>query len=189
MSLFGFFVTDGFISCENIDELVQERRNPIALAMELHLSCTNPSIWGDIGYTSCQWSTPRLELFSSGELQKLIGYIHLSVGTVKRTYEFSGVTHVTPFCRYRKHSTGPITYGSWVCTYSKFGSSESVLVIKSDRAQSNAICTYGRESHDSLARIHRYSLLYLKTGKYGQSQALRQITGLCKPFVCGPLPG
>ena len=26
-----------------IDELVQERRNSSALAMELHLSCTNPS--------------------------------------------------------------------------------------------------------------------------------------------------
>ena len=28
----------------NIDGLVQERRNSIANALELHLSCTNPSI-------------------------------------------------------------------------------------------------------------------------------------------------
>ena len=31
--------------CWPIDRLVQERRNSSALAMELHLSCTNPSIW------------------------------------------------------------------------------------------------------------------------------------------------
>ena len=29
----------------NIDGLVQDRRNPGVLAMELRLSCTNPSIW------------------------------------------------------------------------------------------------------------------------------------------------
>ena len=29
----------------HIDELVQEIRNPFALAMELRLSCTKPSIW------------------------------------------------------------------------------------------------------------------------------------------------
>ena len=29
----------------HIDGLVQERRNSSALAMELRLSCTNPSIW------------------------------------------------------------------------------------------------------------------------------------------------
>ena len=30
----------------DIDGLVQERRSSIANALELHLSCTNPSIWG-----------------------------------------------------------------------------------------------------------------------------------------------
>ena len=30
--------------CDNIDGLVQERRNSIANALELHLSCTDPSI-------------------------------------------------------------------------------------------------------------------------------------------------
>ena len=30
---------------ENIDVLMQERRNSIANALELHLSCTNPSIF------------------------------------------------------------------------------------------------------------------------------------------------
>ena len=32
------------ISTHNFDGLVQERRNSSALAMELRLSCTNPSI-------------------------------------------------------------------------------------------------------------------------------------------------
>ena len=32
-------------SGEHFDELVQERRNSNALAMELRLSCTNPTIW------------------------------------------------------------------------------------------------------------------------------------------------
>ena len=32
------------IVMEHIDGLVQERRNSIANALELHLSCTNPSI-------------------------------------------------------------------------------------------------------------------------------------------------
>ena len=30
---------------DHIDGLMQERRNSIANALELHLSCTNPSIW------------------------------------------------------------------------------------------------------------------------------------------------
>ena len=34
----------------NMDGLVQERRNSIANALELHLSCTNPSIWFDVAY-------------------------------------------------------------------------------------------------------------------------------------------
>ena len=33
----------------HIDGLVQERRNPSANAMELHFSCTNPSIWNGSG--------------------------------------------------------------------------------------------------------------------------------------------
>ena len=33
------------VSGENVERLVQERRNSIALAMELHLSCTNLSIY------------------------------------------------------------------------------------------------------------------------------------------------
>ena len=48
-----------------------------------------------------------------------IGRIQISVSTVNRSYELSGITHVTPFRKYRKHSTGPSTYGPWVHTYSK----------------------------------------------------------------------
>ena len=33
----------------HIDGLVQERRNSIANALELRLSCTNPSIWSNSG--------------------------------------------------------------------------------------------------------------------------------------------
>ena len=32
-----------FVIAQHIDGLVQERRNSIAKALELHLSCTNPS--------------------------------------------------------------------------------------------------------------------------------------------------
>ena len=47
----------------NIHRLVQERRNSSALAMELHLSCTNPSIcpclpWGLIS-TTCEIAVLR----------------------------------------------------------------------------------------------------------------------------------
>ena len=31
--------------CHHVDGLVQERRNSSVLAMKLHLSCTNPSMW------------------------------------------------------------------------------------------------------------------------------------------------
>ena len=37
----------------HIDGLEQERRNCIALAIELHLSCSNPSIGGLVPLVSC----------------------------------------------------------------------------------------------------------------------------------------
>ena len=85
-------------------------------------------------------------IFYSG----IIGRIRMSLNRVNRIYEFSGVTHVTPFHRYRKHSTGPV---SWVRTHSEFGPSQSVLPVESYSAQSNVIHIYGRESHGSLARM------------------------------------
>ena len=39
------FYLSNCVAIFNIDGLVQERRNSRALAMELRLSCTNPSIW------------------------------------------------------------------------------------------------------------------------------------------------
>ena len=36
------YVTQHFYNIYNIDELVQERRNSIANALELRVSCTNP---------------------------------------------------------------------------------------------------------------------------------------------------
>ena len=98
------------------------------------------------------------------------GRIRLSVSTVNRTYELSGITHVTPFRKYGKHSTGPSTYGPWVRTYSKLFSCKSVLTVCSYRAQSNEICTYGRVSRGSLPRVRRYGLLYLRTVEYDQSR-------------------
>ena len=40
-----FFINKQTSLTENINGLVQERRNSSVLAMELHLSCINPSIW------------------------------------------------------------------------------------------------------------------------------------------------
>ena len=95
------------------------------------------------------------------------GRIRLCVSSANRTYELSGITHVTPFRRYGKHSTGPSTYGPWVRTYKLF-SCKSVLTVCSYRAQSNEIYTYGRVSRGSLPRVRRYGLLYLRTVEYDQ---------------------
>ena len=39
----------------HIDWLVQERRNPSALVMELRLSCTNPSIYLILKHAEVLW--------------------------------------------------------------------------------------------------------------------------------------
>ena len=96
----------------------------------------------------------------------VIGRIRLSVSTVNRTYELSGITHVTPFRKYGKHSTGPSTYGPWSRTYSKLFSCKPVLTVCSYGAQSNEICTYGRVSRGTIPRVRRYGLLYLRTVEY-----------------------
>ena len=96
------------------------------------------------------------------------GCIRLSVSTVNRTYELSGITHVTPFRKYGKHSTGPSTYGPWARTYSKLFSCKPVLTVCSYGAQSNEICTYGRVSRGTIPRVRRYGLLYLRTVEYDQ---------------------
>ena len=83
----------------------------------------------------------------------VIGRIRLSVSTINRTYELSGITHVTPFRRYGKHSTGSSTYGPRVHTYTKLFSCKSVLTVCSYRAQSNEFCTYGRVSRGSLPGV------------------------------------
>ena len=98
--------------------------------------------------------------------RKVTGCIRLSVSRVKRTYELSGITHVTPFRKYGKHSTGLSTYGPWVRTYSNLFSCKSVLTVCSYSAQSNEICTYRRVSRGYLPRVRRYGLLYLRTVEY-----------------------
>ena len=87
-------------------------------------------------------------------------------GTVNRTYELSGTTHVTLFPKYGKHSTGPSTYGPWVRTYSKSLSCKPVLTVCNYRAQSNEIFTYGEVSRGSVPRVRRYGLLYLRAVEY-----------------------
>ena len=94
------------------------------------------------------------------------GRIRLSVSTVNRTYELSGITHVTPFREYGKHSTGSSTYGPWSRTYSKLFSCKPVLTVCSYGAQSNEICTYGSVSRGTIPRVRRYGLLYLRTVEY-----------------------
>ena len=94
--------------------------------------------------------------------------IRQSVSTVNRTCELSGITHVTPFRKYGKHTAGPSTYGLWVRTYNKLFSCESVLAVCSYIRQSNDICTYGRVSRGSLPRVRRYGLLYWRTVEHDQ---------------------
>ena len=100
------------------------------------------------------------------------GRIRLFVSTVNRTYEFSGITHVTLFPKYGKHSTGPSAYGPWVRTYSKSFSCKPVLTVCSYRAQSNEIFTYGEVSRGSVPRVRRYGLLYLRAVEYDHYQVL-----------------
>ena len=99
-----------------------------------------------------------------------IGRIRLSVSTVNRTYELSGITHVTPFRKKGKHSTGPSTYGLWVRTYSKLFSCKPALTVCRYGTQSNEICTYGRVSRGTLPRVRMYALLYLRTVEYDHSR-------------------
>ena len=80
-------------------------------------------------------------------LRLTIGRIGLSVSTVNRTYELSGITHVTPFRKYGIHSTGPSTTRTLSpCTYSKLFSCKSILTICSYRAQLNETFTYGKSA-------------------------------------------
>ena len=104
------------------------------------------------------------------KLSWVSGRIWLSVSTVNHTYKLSGMNHVTPFRKYRKHLTGLSTYGPRVRTNSKLFSCKSVLTVCGYRAQSNEICTYGGVSRKSLPRVHRYGLLYLRTVEHDHWQ-------------------
>ena len=46
----------------HVDGLVQERRNSIANALELHLSCTNPSMWQQPASRSSWTSTSNISV-------------------------------------------------------------------------------------------------------------------------------
>ena len=107
------------------------------------------------------WHIPQVAAHT-----KDYGRIRLSVSTLNRTYELSGITHVTLFPKYGKHSTGPSSYGPWVRTYSKSFSCKPVLTVCSYRAQSNEIFTYGEVSRGSVPRVRRYGLLYLRAVEY-----------------------
>ena len=112
---------------------------------------------------ACIWYTISVTMFFNQQTisdtrchcrdtQDIIGRIRLSVSTVNRTDELSGMTHATPFCRYGKHSTGPGTYGLWVRTYSKLFC-KSIFTVCSYWARSNEICTYGSVSRGSIPRV------------------------------------
>ena len=65
--------------------------------------------------TGCEGNSPVIGEFPAQRASNVdTGRIRLSVSTVNRTYELSGITHVTPFRKYEKHLTGPSTYGPWV---------------------------------------------------------------------------
>ena len=134
--------------------------------LHVKFSKVNILVWtrlvkrADLSVSTSRWSGDRTTF--------LIGRIRLSVSTVNRTYELSGITHVTLFPKYGKHSTGPSTYGPWVRTYSKSFSCKPVLTVCSYRAQSNEIFTYGEVSRGSVPRVRRYGLLYLRAVEYDQ---------------------
>ena len=107
---------------------------------------------------------------------QVIGRFRLSVSTVNRAYELSGITHVTSFRKYGKHSTVLSTYGPWVRTYSKLFSCKSVLTVCSYKAQSNEIHMHGRVSRGSIPRVRRYGLLYLRTVEYDHCDVIAPST-------------
>ena len=95
--------------------------------------------------------------------------IGLSVRTVNRTYEISWITHVTPFHRYGKHSTGPsnkLLMDNESILTANCSAVNYILTGCSYGAQSNEIYTYERVSRGSLTRVRGYSLLYLLTVEY-----------------------
>ena len=112
------------------------------------------------------------------------GRIRLSISKVNRTYELSGITQVTPFSSYEKHSTGPSTYWLWVHTYSKLLSYKSVLTVRSYRSQSNEIYTYRRVSRGSLPRVRWYGLLYLWTVEYKRAKSAERPWTSCHIIRC-----
>ena len=90
----------------------------------------------------------------SGHRCAVIGRIRLSVSTVNRTYELSGITHVTPSRKYGKHSTGPSTYGPWARTYSKLFSCKPVFTV----------CSYGAQSNPDLRFLGEWPTWHLSIG-------------------------
>ena len=138
----------------------------------LRVNCNNQYLWNSrrssnfIPNRIQQYNTVCMTNITNSRAIIDIGRIRLSVSAVNRTYELSGKTHVTPFRKYGKHSTGPSTYGPWPRTYSKLFSCKPVLTVCSYGAQSNEICTYGRVSRGTIPRVRRYGLLYLRTVEY-----------------------
>ena len=89
-----------------------------------------------LSYTAinwCQWS-----------------YSTVRVSTVNRTYELSGITHVTPFRKYGKHSTGPTTYGpESIPTSSCSPVSPFLRFVVSQPSRMKSVhtdCTYGHSN-------------------------------------------
>ena len=74
-----------------------------------------------------------------------IGHIRLSVSTVNRTYELSGITHVTPFRKYRNIRLGPvITDRESVPTTSCSPVSPSLRFVVTESGRMKSVRTEGR---------------------------------------------
>ena len=83
---------------------------------------------------------------TSGRIDRVplhTGRIQLSVSTVNRTYELSGITDMTPFHKYGKHSTGPSTYGLWARTYSKLVSCPFLRFVVTESSRIKSVRTEG----------------------------------------------
>ena len=90
--------------CHYFNGLAQERHNSIANALELHLSCTNPSIWS-------QFSPNMLTMISSGsrtsikQTNTFLRYSDMTTSTMNRYISIQrllvallGIIHWYPSC-------------------------------------------------------------------------------------------
>ena len=69
--------------------------------------------------------------------------------------------------RHGPHPNEPDSYGPWVYTHNKFGSSEFIPTVLSRGTHPNATRTHVREPRGRPARMRRHDLLHPRTGENG----------------------